>query len=142
MVPPVVDVDRLPPTQLLILDVLAARERLGESCWTFPDQPAIVRAIRALAAVGLVGEMNGITDRSVRAYLTDAGMAAVLLPGYRAAGTCDPGVSTDGDTLWLCCGNDRSESPDPICAVEPGVRWSELVVWVSGHRCGPPKLVL
>jgi hypothetical protein len=123
---------------MLILDVLAARRRLGESCWTFTDHPAIVRAIRALAAAGLVGEMGGVTDHSVRAYLTDAGLESVLLAGYRAPGTCDPGVSTDGDTLWLCCGNDPSESPTPICAVEPGDRWSELVAEVTAHRCGPP----
>ena len=33
-----VDTDSLPPTQYLVLEVLAARARLGEACWTFPSR--------------------------------------------------------------------------------------------------------
>ena len=34
------DTDSLPPTQYLVLDVLAARYRLGENAWTFPARDA------------------------------------------------------------------------------------------------------
>jgi hypothetical protein len=82
VVAPQVDVDSLPPTQYLILDVLAARYRMGEQVWTFRSdlRPAIV----ALAKLGLVNELNGITPKSVRARLTNAGQVAVLLDGYEA----------------------------------------------------------
>lgn len=74
------DVDNLPPTQYLVLEVLAARHRLGEQLWTFPA--SVAPAIRALEQHGLVTLMNGIAPASIRALLTDEGRKHVLLPGY------------------------------------------------------------
>lgn len=61
----------LTPTEELVLDVLAARFRLGERLWTF--NASARRAIVKLADKGLVNEMSGITENTVRASLTDAG---------------------------------------------------------------------
>ena len=74
------NVDALPPTQYLILEVLAARHRCGEHVWTFPT--SCQQAANALADTGLVDILNGITPRSFRARLTDAGLSAALMDGY------------------------------------------------------------
>lgn len=73
-----VDVDKLPPTQYLILEVLAARHRLGEQLWPFPsrNRPALNR----LAHHGLLGWRSGPVQGWVQAWLTDEGRAAVLHP--------------------------------------------------------------
>jgi hypothetical protein len=75
-----VDVDTLPPTQLLILEVLAARHRLGEHVWPFPT--SVAPAVAALNRAGLVDQLNGNQPHTVRAQLTDKGRAAVLFGDY------------------------------------------------------------
>lgn len=78
-----VDVDSLPPTQYLILDVLAARYRTGEHVWTFPTMPAIVAAARRLERLGLVDVENTGKPATKRVRLTDAGKTAVLSEEYQ-----------------------------------------------------------
>lgn len=69
--------EHVPPTQYLAMEVLAARYRLGESLWTFPSP---CRApLRALAARGWVRHKSGITEHTMRAWLTEAGIAAWAL---------------------------------------------------------------
>lgn len=75
-----VDTDRLPPTQYLILEVLAARHRLGETTWSFPT--SLERPLLALQSAGLVDTFGSTRPKTVRARLTDAGRAAALLDGY------------------------------------------------------------
>jgi hypothetical protein len=74
------DVDRLPPTQYLILEVLAARCRLGEQLWPFPTR---LRAqLAALTTAGLVDTRSGPVAGSMQAWLTDAGRAVMLAADY------------------------------------------------------------
>jgi hypothetical protein len=75
-----VDIDSLPPTQLLILEVLAARHRLGERLWPFPSR--LQPQVDALERAGLVEQMSGNVERSVRVSLTEAGSAAMLHGPY------------------------------------------------------------
>lgn len=75
-----VDVDTLPPTQYLVMEVLAARYRLGETCWTFPTR--LNATIMALGEAGLVWDVGGNVPQTTRVMLTDAGKRAVLLDGY------------------------------------------------------------
>lgn len=75
------DVDNLPPTQYLILDVLAARFRLGEPLWTFPSSAG--PALRKLEQTGLVTLMNSPVEHSVRARLTERGKQLVVTEAYR-----------------------------------------------------------
>lgn len=72
---------QLSPTMDLVLAVLTARHRLGDSLWTF-DTGAQHAAITRLESMGLVTQMHGIVERTVRASLTDRGRDLVLLPGY------------------------------------------------------------
>ena len=74
------DTDSLPPTQYLVLEVLAARARLGEACWTFPAR--LKPALNALQSLGLIWWRHAPIPDHVRAYLTDTGREAVLSPGY------------------------------------------------------------
>lgn len=59
---------KLTPTQDLLLEVLIARYRLGESYWTFDSRHK--KMLEALASLGLVTVMHGIVENSVRASLT------------------------------------------------------------------------
>lgn len=77
------ELDALPPLQLMVLEVLAARYRLGEVLWTFTAHTSTVRAIRALEAAGLVTSMGGIVPRTIRASLTPSGVASATSPTYR-----------------------------------------------------------
>ncbi len=74
------DVDALPPTQHLVLEVLGARHRLGENLWPF--RSTLAPALRALEQLGLVWTMHGSVENTVRAGLTEAGKDAVLSCEY------------------------------------------------------------
>jgi hypothetical protein len=62
-----IDVDALPPTQYLVMEVLAARYRTGESCWTFPSRPT--PAMRALEDIGAVRWKSGVVQNTVLVWL-------------------------------------------------------------------------
>lgn len=70
------------PTQGLILEVLCARHRLGETIWTFESSAAVTKALKQLEAKDLVITHNGMTEKTVRAELTAAGRAEVIDPDY------------------------------------------------------------
>jgi hypothetical protein len=72
--------EHLTPTQELVMDVLAARHRLGDTLWTFSSSAG--KAVKTLAAAGLVNEMHGITENTIRASLTDVGRNRWLSPTY------------------------------------------------------------
>lgn len=75
-----IDVDDLPPVQTLVLEVLAARTRLGEHFWTLPSN--LRHHLGKLADAGLIEWSSSSTRDAVRAWLTDAGRDAVLLGDY------------------------------------------------------------
>ena len=70
----------LPPTQYLIMEVLAARHRLGEHLWSFPSE--LRRPLDVLVRAGLIDVLNSPAPGALRAWLTDAGRKHVLKPGY------------------------------------------------------------
>ena len=74
------DTDNLPPTQYLILEVLAARHRLGEQLWTFPTR--LRSYVERLADLGLVGWKSGIAPKTVMVWLTEAGGRAAMDESY------------------------------------------------------------
>jgi hypothetical protein len=75
------NVDELPPTQYLILEVLAARYRTGESFWTFPT--TVKRALLALADAGLIEVISSPEPHTLRARLASAGEDACLSLNYQ-----------------------------------------------------------
>ncbi len=72
--------DELPPTQYLVLEVLAARYRLGEPYWTFPNR--VRPAVGALIEEGLVSEHSGPVEGSFQVRFTDDGLKEALGAGY------------------------------------------------------------
>ena len=70
------------PTQDLILEVLAARYRLGESLWTFDSRHKT--ALRQLEEARLVNVIHGTVLQTVRASLTEQGIAESLTNAYTA----------------------------------------------------------
>lgn len=75
-----VDPKSFTPTQDLILNVLAARFRLGENLWTFDS--TLRKQADQLAARGLVFTTHGIIEHTIRVGLTEVGKAATLSPDY------------------------------------------------------------
>lgn len=76
----VVDPGDLPPTQYLVLEVLAARARTGEPAWTFPT--SIRPALDELARRGLVGYKPSPAPDACLVWLTDHGALAAFDAGY------------------------------------------------------------
>lgn len=73
--------DGLTPTEYLVMEVLAARYRLGEDVWTFPSET--VRAAKNLEAKGFVGWKSGVCENTLQLWLTDGGKAEMHLDrGY------------------------------------------------------------
>jgi hypothetical protein len=73
--------ESLPPTQRLVCEILAARQRLGEAYWTFPTAERPV--LEALAQKGLVSWSHASAPRLLQAWLTDKGRGEFLKPGYQ-----------------------------------------------------------
>jgi hypothetical protein len=74
--------DDLPPTQSLVLEVLGARYRLGENCWTFSTRHR--PALEGLAGRGLLGWKHGVMPRTCLAWLTGEGCRALLGSDYKS----------------------------------------------------------
>lgn len=75
-----VDVDTLPLTQQLIMEVLGARHRLGEKVWPFPTSAK--RSLDSLEKLGLIGHKSGVVEKTRNVWLTDEGREAVLDSSY------------------------------------------------------------
>jgi hypothetical protein len=69
------------PTEYLVLEVLAARYRLGEHTWTFPTR--LAPQLRGLEDAGLLGFKPGVAEGSYTAWLTDAGTADAMSDTYQ-----------------------------------------------------------
>jgi hypothetical protein len=70
----------LPPTQYLVMEVLAARYRLGHQAWTFPR--VLRPAMNALEEKRLIWWKSGTAPASILAGLTTTGREHSLMPGY------------------------------------------------------------
>lgn len=64
---------KLTPTQDLIISVLVARVRLGESLWTFDSK--VAKQLKQLEDAGIVDVMSGVVENTVRASFTNCGFA-------------------------------------------------------------------
>lgn len=71
----------LTPSEDLVMEVLAARYRTGERLWTFESRHR--RTIDSLADKGLVSPLHGIVENTVRASLTETGIATCLSQGFK-----------------------------------------------------------
>ncbi len=108
------DVDTLPPTQYLVLDVLAARHRLGENLWPFPS--TLAPALRALEQLGLVWTMSGSVENTVRAGLTEAGKDAVLSSTYIPPVFRLPGADDGGEREYGWQSDPARQGPWSACS--------------------------
>lgn len=73
---------RMTPTQNLIVEVLAARYRAGDSLFTFDT--GTLKAAEDLATKGVINVLHGVTPKTYRASLTSDGRFAALEPGYQS----------------------------------------------------------
>src|SRR5262249_51993619 len=83
----------LPPTQYLVMEVLAARHRLGENAWTFPSR--LRPALGALSGLGLLWWKWATIPDHCLAGLTDAGRSSALSPTYQPPASKAGGTETE-----------------------------------------------
>jgi hypothetical protein len=72
--------DDLPPTEYLMMEVLAARLRLGETHWTFPRRLRDVA--RSLEAKGYVSWKSGVAEGTIMVWASLDAEAMFLSPTY------------------------------------------------------------
>lgn len=75
-----IDPDELTPTEYLVGEVLAARLRLGEQCWTFPTR--VRPALKRLEERGLIDYKSGVVAKTCLAWFTEAGRGTFLDDDY------------------------------------------------------------
>lgn len=77
--------DQLTPTERLILEVLAARWRLGDDdCFTFATD--VLKQLRKLEKLGLIWWKHGVIEKTALVGLKTAGMDMVFSPNYNGKG--------------------------------------------------------
>lgn len=72
--------DGMSVTHQLILEVLAARSRTGETWWVFTHKAR--RSANILERLGYIELLSGMDEFSFRARLTDAGLKLMHEPEY------------------------------------------------------------
>lgn len=73
---------RLTPMQQLVMEVLAARYRLGHQLWTFTNSSGLSQAVKVLRLTGYIETMPGVIENTIRISLTSHGKTLVLDPEY------------------------------------------------------------
>lgn len=73
-------VSELTPTEYLFMEVLAARARLGEAAWSFPN--SVRTAARALESRNLIGWKSGVIENTMLAWMTPLGRTTFLSDEY------------------------------------------------------------
>lgn len=68
------------PSEILVMEVLAARWRLGEASWPFVK--AHKRTLNRLEAAGLVSVQGGVVPHTYQVSLTEQGRKAYLTDRY------------------------------------------------------------
>jgi hypothetical protein len=75
-----IDSDDLPPLQYAVLELLAARYRLGHQTWTVHTK--LGATLRILERKGLISYEHGVTPHTYRVSLTELGREASMAKGY------------------------------------------------------------
>jgi hypothetical protein len=84
--------DALTPSQELVIEVLTARYRLGETFWTFSTKHS--KAIRGLEDAGHVHAHSGGTENTLRVALTSSALTGLqLTPVERGISDLEPNPS-------------------------------------------------
>lgn len=76
--------DILPPNQYLIMEVCAARYRLGEKSWTFPA--SLTNAVRSLEIRRMVTWKQGTVPNTIQVTINKSGLKTFLSSEYAPIG--------------------------------------------------------
>jgi hypothetical protein len=82
--------DKCTPVEMLVIETLTARHRLGHPNWTFGRNPTVTSALLRLKRRGIVGFKSGIIENSWLVWFTDAGRDAALSDTYEPPSAADP----------------------------------------------------
>jgi len=107
------------PTEELILDVLVARYRLGDTLWTFKSHYAA--ALRKLEAKGLINTKSGVVESTVQASLTDNALIEHGESWFQVGITMDHLPDTDEveDSWTKTCLEQLVDLPQHRCFTDP-----------------------
>jgi hypothetical protein len=106
----------------MVLDVLAARWRLGEHAWTFPAK--LRPALRALEDRHLVWWKVGVEEGTCLAVLTEKGRALVLLESYSHAPVTEYGTLYSSGGYLTMNGHPAIEAVYPMAdRIRDGMRF-------------------
>lgn len=125
----------LPPVQALIMEVLAARERLGEPFWPFSKR--MRSALRALDTAGLVSWEADISPGSYRAWLTPAGREFAMRSGYEPPATEEFWFRILADEGTKVTTNSKDDLMAALGALESSPQVSGVRVQCQWRACGP-----
>lgn len=76
------DVKEYTVTEELIMEVLTARRRTGETWWTFTKRAPITKALKSLEEKGFVTILSGQTNGTQRGQLSELGWNRWSDPKY------------------------------------------------------------
>jgi hypothetical protein len=108
------------PTESLIIDVLVARYRLGDTLWTFESRN--MPALRKLEEKGLVHTTSGVTENTVRAWLSDKALRNHGASWFQLSVTMDHLADDEPVTegTWSKRNLEQlAELPQQQCATDP-----------------------
>lgn len=110
------------PTEALIIDVLVARYRCGDTLWTFETRN--MPALRKLETEGLVETISGVTENTVRASLSDKALREHGTSWFQISATMDhlPGAGEPGNYpgAWSKANLEQlAELPQQQCSTDP-----------------------
>lgn len=126
----IVEQTKLPPSQYLMLETLAARYRLGEMFWTFPSNQSDIA--RGLEIKNLVQWKHGVAEHTIHVWLTEAGKKYCMLPEINEASSVDKIKSLETHIKEL---QDLLNSIIELDAELPTSPWApEDVVWSTSKE--------
>lgn len=73
---------QLTPTEELVMEVLSARYRLGETQWSMSTKHG--KSLAALADKGMLTFRSGVTERTYLVQMTEEGRTEYVTKGYTA----------------------------------------------------------
>jgi hypothetical protein len=134
------------PTEALIIDVLVARYRLGDTLWNFESRN--MPALRKLETKGLIHTTSGVVENTVNAWLSDRALREHGPSWFRISNTMDhlpaegkpnhqPGAWTKSHLEQL------AELPQQECSTDPrAINTAHVLMIQMIHRHHPVHQVL
>lgn len=129
------------PTEALIIDVLVAHFRLGDTLWDFESRN--MPALQKLEEKGLIHTNSGVTENTVRAWLSDRALHEHGASWFRISNTMEH-LPADGKPnhqpgAWAKSHLEKlAELPQQQCSTDPrAINTAHVLMIQMIHRRHP-----